>query len=149
MNVSHWLITGIGIRANDIEPRIDETKAIQFLYEQFPDAVDLEIIFHDNDFTAKDLGQCCGFDNLANVLCHCDDTDTLTYGDDGEGNQYFYYPPSMPWHHVFNEPKSENDVIDRIVAAVQKITNMSRDEIVNLIDTNLYVVGTEYEKEEE
>lgn len=49
MSVSHWLITGIGIRANDIISRIDETKAIQFLYEQFPDAMDLEIKTADNN----------------------------------------------------------------------------------------------------
>ena len=81
------------------------------------------------DFDADAICDYGGFDNFADVLCHCDETDTLTYGDDGEGVCYFYYPPSMPWHRVANEPDSEEEVVERIIRAVQKITDMSRSEI--------------------
>lgn len=143
MSSVYWIIQGIGINANEIESRIDEDKALKLLYEQYPNVMDLERILQNPNFCAKKIGHCGGFENLADALCYCDDTDTLTYAGDGEGNWYFYYPPSMPWHQTKNEPKSEEEVVARIVSAVQRLTDMSHDEIEKLIDFELYVVGSE------
>lgn len=72
---------------------------------------------------------------------HCDDTDTLTFCDDGDGNEYFYYPPSMPWHRTENEPDSAEEVHRRIIKAVQCLTDLSEAEIEKMINDDLYVCG--------
>lgn len=141
MSVSYWMIEGIGLIANDIAHRIDRAKAAKFLHEQFPERQDADEVCRSKDFGADAICDYGGFDNFADVLCHCDETDTLTYGDDGEGVCYFYYPPSMPWHRVANEPDSEEEVVKRIIRAVQKITDMSRSEIREQINFDLYAVG--------
>ncbi len=144
MSISFWLISGIGIDAEEIREEINTAKLVWFLTEQCPDDTELKTMLELGDFSAFDLDDylygCC-FDNLADILCHCDETDTLTYGSDCDGRNFFYYPPSMPWDRVSNEPQSKQEVIDRIIAAVQKITDLSDEQIMKIIDTDLYVVG--------
>lgn len=144
MSLSFWVINGIGIDAAKIQDRFKTEKLVRFLSEQVPNDNDLKRMLESGDFssfTLEDYLYGSWFDSVADILCHCDDTDTLTCASDGEGGEYFYYPPSMPWDHVPNEPQSEEDVIERIVAAVQKITDMSDDQIREIVDLDLYVVG--------
>ena len=144
MSMSYWLIEGIGLNVDDVRPHVNNKKAVYFFHERFPDERDLVEMIFTGDYSSFDMEEYFygnGFENLADVLCHCDDTDSIVFSDDGDGNAYFYYPPSMPWHHTDNEPKTEQEVIDRIIAAVQKITDMTADEIVKIIDTDLYIVG--------
>lgn len=144
MSLSYWMIEGIGINVENVIPYVNKEKAARAILEQHPDDDELQEIILSGDYSSFDVEEYLyevGFDNFADLLTHCDDTDSLTYSDDGDGNSYFYYPPSMPWHRVSNEPNSEDEVIDRIVAAVQKITDMTREKIVLKIDTELYVVG--------
>ena len=47
----------------------------------------------------------------------------------------------IPSLYTSNEPKTEQEVIDRIIKAVQKITDMTEEEIEKIIDNDLYVVG--------
>ena len=132
MSVSYWMIEGIGINANDVAPHINKEKAVRFFLKQLPEESDLADMIAANNYSSFDIEEYYygnGFENLADVLCHCDDTDSLTFGDDGDGGAYFYYPPSMPWHHTSNEPQTEQEVIDRIIKAVQKITDMTEEEI--------------------
>lgn len=144
MSMSYWIIEGIGLNVADIEPHINKEKTVRFFSEQLPDEMDLKNIATTGDHTSFDMEEYyCGrgFENLADVLCHCDDTDSLTFGNDGEDGVYFYYPPSMPWHHTPNEPQTEQEVVDRIIKAVQKITDMTKEEVEKVIDKELYVVG--------
>lgn len=144
MSMSYWIIEGIGFNVRGIEPHINTEKAVRFFYEQFPDDPDLADMIAANDYASFDMEAFYygnGFENFADVLCHCDDTGSIIFGDDGDGNVYFYYPPSMPWLRTDTEPQSEQEVVARIVNAVQKITDMSEDEIKEIIDMDLYVVG--------
>lgn len=144
MSMNYWMIEGIGLCTRDIKERIDTEKVVRFFVQQFPDDDDLLDMIAANNYSSFDMNDYLygnGFENLADVLCHCDDTDSITFMDDGDGNCYFYYPPSMPWHHTSNEPQSEQEVIERIVRAVQKITDMTEEEIKKVIDNDLYVVG--------
>ncbi len=144
MSTCFWMIEGIGLNAKDIESRVSTEKVVRFFAKQLPDKPELIDMIMSNDFSKFDINDYMygnGFENIADVLCHCDDTDSITFGDDGNGNCYFYYPPSMPWHHTKTEPKSEEEVISRIISAVKKITDMSPYEIRELICTDLYVVG--------
>ena len=105
---------------------------------------ELKRMVASGDFSSLDIedylyGQ--PFDNIADLLTHCDDTDSITYGDDGEGSYYFYYPPSMPWEMRDTEPKNIQEVHNRIIAAVQQVADLESDEIDLMIDDDLHVVG--------
>lgn len=144
MSMSYWMIEGVGLNADDVAPHINKEKTVRFFLEQLPEESDLADMIAANDYSSFDIEEYYygnGFESLADVLCHCDETDSLTFGDDGAGGAYFYYPPSMPWHHTSNEPQSEQEVIDRIIKAVQKITDMTEEEIKKIINNDLYVVG--------
>lgn len=144
MSMSYWMIEGIGLNVQDIKPYINMEKAVRFFYGLFPNDPDLADLIAANDYASFDLEtfyQGNGFDNLADVLCHCDDTSSLIFGDDGDGNVYLYYPPSMPWHRTETEPQSEQEVVARIIKAVLKIADMSEDKIKEAIDVDLHEVG--------
>lgn len=148
MSMCYWTIEGVGLNVDEVAPYLNKEKIIRFLTEQLcnePDTVaDLNQMLTSGDFSEFDIDDYlygCPFENLADLLTHCDDTDSITYGDDGEGGYYFYYPPSMPWEMRDTEPKSVREVHDRIIAAVQKIIDLQPEEIDRLIDDDLYVVG--------
>lgn len=144
MSMSYWMIEGVGLNVRDVEPHINTERMVKFFYEQLPDDEDLEDMIASGDYSSFDMDEYFygnAFENLADVLCHCDDTDSITFGDDGDGGVYFYYPPSMHWYHTATEPQSEQEVIDRIVNAVQKIADMTKEEISKIIDNDLYVMG--------
>jgi len=148
MSVSYWMIEGIGIDTDKIRPYLNQDKLLDLLAEQLPKEDDvLELIQLREDtgkcpeFNVDDYLYGQPFDNFADLLTHCDDTDTITYGDDGDGGCYFYYPPSMPWELRENDPKTIEEVHRRIIIAVQKVTDLSEAEIDELIDDELYVVG--------
>lgn len=145
--MDYWVINGIGINTNDIRPHLNQGKLLDFLAEQLPD--DEDVI----KWVAlrEETGKCPAFDindffygkpfaNLADLLTFCDDTDTLTYDDDNEGSSYFYYPPSMPWELREDDPKTIEEVHQRIVAAVQKVTGLTADNIESMVDNEIYVV---------
>lgn len=143
MSMSYWIISGIGIACYEIEPYVKRDKLFDFIRSELCKK-DLERLFPGIEYPSLSIDEIvsmAGYDDIADLLCHCDDTDSLTYGNDGEGGCYFYYPPSMPWEQTPTEPKSVEEVIDRIVNAVQKITDMTSEQIESLIDTELYVVG--------
>lgn len=148
MSMSYWMIEGVGLDTDRIVPYLDKEKVAQFLIEQLvdePDTIeDLTQMLTDGDLSSLDIDDYMygsPFENLADLLTHCDDTDSITYGDDGEGSYYFYYPPSMPWDMRSTEPKSIREVHDRIITAVQKIANLTSQEIDWMIDDELHVVG--------
>ncbi len=144
MSVSYWMIEGIGIDTDKIEPLINKEKLAKMLLEQLPDDEDLLKIIEGKKYDELDVRDFLygePFENLGDLLTHCDDTDSITYGDDGDGGAYFYYPPSMPWHRVLNEPDTLEEVHRRIIKAVQVITDLPSEEIETMIDDDLYVVG--------
>lgn len=81
------------------------------------------------------------FENLADVFTFCDDTDSLTYGDNGDGESYFYYPPSYPWERTENEPSSIVEVHERVIKAVLRLCDMTREQVEALIDDDIYDYG--------
>lgn len=144
MSVSYWMIEGIGIDTDKIEPFLNKEKLARMLLEQLPDDEELASIIENKQYNELDVNDFLygePFNNLADLLTHCDDTDSITYGDDGDGGAYFYYPPSMPWHRTDNEPDTIEEVHRRIITAVQVIADLTDDEIETMINDDLYVVG--------
>lgn len=143
MSLSYWVIEGVGLKVNDIN-KLNNEKLVRKISEELPDDECLLGMIRNNDykdFCVDDYLFGYPFDNFGDILTHCDDTDTLTFGDDNEGDVYLYYPPSLPWWRREDEPQTLEEVIDNIVNAVQKVTDLSREEIKELIDEDLFVVG--------
>lgn len=144
MSVSYWLIQGVGIDTAKIEPYLNRKSLMSLLSRELPGDEFVELMERCGDYNQLDINEFFygePFDNLGDLLCHCDKTDSITYGEDGDGGVYFYYPPSMPWHHTANEPKTLQEVHKRIVDAVKAVTVLSNEEIERMIDDDLYVVG--------
>lgn len=144
MSTSYWMIEGIGLDADKVRLKLNNEKVVKLLVQQRPEDDNLKGMlesksFEDFNFEAYMDGTL--FDNLADLLAFCDDTDSITCGMDGCGGSYFYYPPAMPWHHVANEPQSAEEVHERIIAAVQCVTDLTADEIDKMIDDDLYIIG--------
>lgn len=144
MSLSYWMIEGIGLCTNDIEPHLDDKKVVRCISEAHPDDLELKSMLFRDDYSNFDVHDYIDnglFNNVGDLLCFCDQTDSLTFCDDGEGNVYFYYPPSMPWERSVSDPKSEEEVIQRIISAVKGLTDLQDYEIREMIDRELYVVG--------
>ena len=144
MSVSYWMIAGVGIDVDKIKPHLNKEKLVRFLAEQLPDdEIVIEIIEKEaySDLEIDDFMYGEPFDNLGDLLAHCDDSDSLSYGDDGECGAYLYYPPSLPWERTENDPDTLEEVHRRIIKAVQYVTDLSVEKIEEMIDDNLYVVG--------
>lgn len=135
MSMCYWLCQGIGIKTDDIYPYIDREKCARIIQRELPDEkIEVETYELEEFFYGEP------FENLGDLLCHCDDTNTLTFGDNGYDESYFYYQPSYPWSRVDNEPVSRIEVCERIVDAVLQICSVSRKKIEELID-DIYEVG--------
>lgn len=135
MSMACWMIRGVGLDTREIEPYLNRAKIEMLIREQFPnDQIDYQ---RDIDSLLYDE---CMFDNLAEVLCCCDDSNTMTYDLDGDGGVYFLYPPTFPWDRRGCEPKSIEEAVKNIIKAVQKITDMQDKQIDEIIDENLNVI---------
>lgn len=144
MSVSYWMIAGVGIDVDKVKPHLNNEKLAQFLAEQLPDdEIVIEIIEKEaySDLDINDFMYGEPFDNLGDLLAHCDDSNSLSYGDDGESGAYLYYPPSLPWERTENDPDTLEEVHRRIIKAVQCVTDLSEEKIEEMIDDDLYVVG--------
>lgn len=144
MSTCYWMIEGIGLEVGQLYDRIDKRKLVNFLSEQLPDDESLQEWKHKRniqDFEFDEYLYGGLFHNIADFFTHFDDTNTLNYGDDGDGAYFLYYPPMMPWLVSENEPKSIEDVHQRIVKAIMPITDLKPQEIEDLIDDDLYRVG--------
>ena len=129
MSTEYWICNGIGINVEYILPRLDKKKCMKFIESQI-DGVEIE----EKEFDINKFIEYPFFDNIADMLTYCDDTDTLTYTDNGEGTYYFLYEPSYPWLRLPKEPETREEVYENIIKAVRKITNMQSYEIRELIE---------------
>lgn len=144
MSVSYWMIEGVGIDVDKIKPHLNNEKLVQLLSEQLPDDEIVNEIMEKGSYCDLDINDFMygePFDNLGDLLTHCDDSNSLSYGDDGESGAYLYYPPSLPWQRTENDPETLEEVHRRIIKAVQRVTDLNAEEIDGMIDDELYVVG--------
>lgn len=136
MSMSYWMNEGVGIRCDDIFDHLDKHKCYLVVQEQLPDEEIDEEGFELDDFLYGNA-----FENIADFLCCLDDDDIFTFGDNGDGQYYFLYPPSYPWGRRENEPKSLEEVHSRIVSILLKVTDLTPQEAEALIDDDIYEYG--------
>ena len=136
MSRCYWINEGIGVDSDTLLPHLDKHKCFLLVKKQLPD----EEISED-DFDLDDFFYGCPFENLGDFMCHADDSEVMTYGDNGDGVSYFLYPKSYPWHRHNNEPRSIAEVHNIIIDSIQKVTNLSTEEADKLIDDDIYELG--------
>ena len=134
MSMCYWMCEGIGVRTNKLLPHLNADKCIKLIKNEFGD----EFINNEKEFNINDYIHGEPFENLAIMLCHCDDTNVLTCRD-AENDEYFLcYTPSYPWERRTNEPTSIEEVREIIKDAVQRICNLTREEIETMIDDDIF-----------
>lgn len=135
MSFEYSICEGIGIKASQLFPHLNTEKCIMVVKEQLGEDFEESSL---EQFDIRDFLYGDPFENLADLLCHCDDTGTLTFKENGDGECFFYYPPSYPWMRQENEPTNSKDVHERIKKAILKICDLSDAEMESLIDEDLY-----------
>lgn len=138
MSTCYWMCEGIGIKTNKLYPYLNKSKCISVLKRELGEDFWIQ---DDGDFEIDDYFFGNPFENMGDFLCHCDDTSTMTFGDNNDGDCYFYYVPSYPWERRHNEPLSITEVHERIIDAVQCICDLSRTQIEDMIDDDIYDYG--------
>lgn len=107
MSMCYWMIEGIGLCASSLEPHLSKEKVVRFLHKQLPNNEKIAELVRTGNFDGLDLeGLTCAWDRpygtgsvslrdilysffdgrIGDLLAHCDDTDTLTFCDDGDGD---------------------------------------------------------------
>ena len=138
MSTCYWMCEGIGIKANELYPYLNKSKCISVLKRELGEDFEIQ---DGGDFEIDDYLFGNPFENMGDFLCHCDDTNTMTFGDNNDGDCYFYYVPSYPWERRHNEPLSITEVHERIIDSVQCVCDLSRTQIEDMIDDDIYDYG--------
>ena len=112
MSMDYWGIVGYGVSVENIRKYINEEKVNTLVRELNANELFEDDVFDDDTF--------CGnpYNNFAEFLCELDETDTLTYDDDGNGGSYFLYCPKYPWYIKENDPKSYKDIDESILKSL-------------------------------
>lgn len=149
MSMSYWFIEGVGIDISKIEEHLNKEKVIRFLLKDLSHEEDIVAELTDilsrgapyDNFDIDDYLYGEPYNGIEEILYNCDDTSTLTYGDNGDGGHYIYYARSYPWEHRDNEPNTIGDVHKILIDAVKKLTNLNSLEIEDMIDDDIYEYG--------
>lgn len=142
MKQHFWPCVGIGVRMSTLYPFINNKKCYDILKKRFP-----EQVIDDFDEEFFDIDEfCCELSlyGLAEFLCMLDDTNTLSWNENGSIESFCYYVPTYPWNRKSNEPVSKTEVHERIVDVLILVTDLTRNEAGMLIDDNINEVGSSY-----
>lgn len=161
MPMNYWLISGIGLNSSKLRKLLNKEKLVNFLHEKLPnneeitdmirnrnyDGLFIEMVDRndngDQKFKSVNFDEILydNFDGFIGGMLVCyTGGGSFTFCDNGSGEEYFFYMTSMPWNRSENEPRSIDEVRERIINAVQKFTNLSRNEIGEMINNDLYII---------
>lgn len=131
----HWIVSGVGIQLDDLP--LNNQKCLALYKEVLPDIP----VEDETAFDIRDYLNCNPFEGIKNLFYYADKKDVLICDSDGEGNNYLYYPPTMPWERRTNDPETLLEAHDIIREAVKNLTDLSDSEIEALINDDLYEYG--------
>ena len=150
MSMNCEIAQGIGLVLDDsVISRIDDEKLTKALKNQL--SFDYEDVFYelypegdkDKDFFHKeDIGLLLygvTYNYIAEIFEETmQQRHVLTYAHI-EGDDVLFIPPVFPWQVKEDDPKTEEEAIDLICQAVMNLTNMTKEEVKEKIDTDLYL----------
>ena len=143
----YWAIQGIGIEACDIFKHLNKQKWFDAVKSLHPDWFEegAEPVINADSFDIRDFDNLAyehGYMSLAVLFCELDDSRKLTWICGGDTDtEYFLYKPSYPWEREEDDPRSIEDVYGYFVSLLRKITDLSKQEIIGLIDDEIDTYG--------
>lgn len=137
MSMCYWICEGVGVRTNDLYPHLNRKKCIELIEKKTGDT----FVGDEDEFDIDEYLYGEVYENLAEMLCDCDETNTLSWGDNGNGEYFFFYCPTYPWSRRNNEPSSLDEVHERIKNAIIQLCNLPDKEIEKMIDNDIYEYG--------
>ena len=140
------LIYGIGLSVDCFTSFVKKPRFLELL--KAPELANSTWVHPDDlaeraseDSFEKILDDCGVHEVIGEILCLvCDESKLLKANTTAADEVFFYYQPPKPWECRENEPKSEEDACNLIVAAIRKLCDMPEAEIRKNIDTDLVVV---------
>ena len=143
MSICHWMCEGIGVRVYDIYQYLNLGRCLTEIKALFPNDPKIQRIdpesFDENkfdDLTSGDRFVCVG-----DFLSQLDNNRVLSYGDNGVGESYCYYPPKYPWHLTDSDPKSLKEARELVKTVVRKVCDVDEETLEELIDDDIYEYG--------
>ena len=137
MSVSYWGIVGYGIEVNDIKKYINKEKVNKLVRQLNPNAE----ISNSDDVLIDDTFNGDLYSSIAEFLSELDDSHSLIWDTGGNlGGDYLYYAPDYPWHKHENDPKSFDEVRERIQKVIQKVYDIKSEDLEPYI-TNICMAG--------
>ena len=129
MSWTHWGIVGYGVDLDDIEKYINKEKVNLLVREINPLENFDEDVFEDDTF--------CGnpYQNFGEFLSELDETKTIIWDDGGDsGKHFFLYEPKYPWMIKNNDPASYEDIENRIINVLIKVSDIDKETLRSKID---------------
>lgn len=141
----YWAIQGIGIETRVIFKHLNKQKWFDAVKSLHPDWFEegAEPAINADSFDIRDFDDLAyrhGYMSLSELFCGLDDSRKLTWIYGGN-TDYFLYKPSYPWERKKDDPRSIEDVYGYFVGLLRKITDLSEQEIIGLIDDDIDTCG--------
>lgn len=139
MSMHYGAVYGYGIAVDGLGDRIVSDKFVKFAKEKglWLDEYDDRI---DSDYIDSTLILDCletYYMSLEEMFADVDETGLLDYDSGMENGGYLLYYPSYPWSNncwtLAKPPETREQVDDAIVKAIQKLTDLTEDEIESRI----------------
>ena len=142
--MSIFAIRGYGICCEDFREKIVPEKVFALLKEKEPNkSPELLAQWEEEyklDADSFDLCEivdrfCTDYCNLADLFSKADPTGQLSVDDNpNAGRSYLFCQAVMPWEAAASPFQTGSDVEEAIIAAVQKLTDLSAEEVLEYID---------------
>lgn len=128
MSMVHWSIVGYGLSLNNIHKYINPDKIKSKLATLNVEYDDEEEVLESDIF--------CGdpYYYIAEFLCDLDETNTLSFDTNGDGNEYLFYPRIYPWSAHENEAETEAEAADRIAKVICQVYDMVPEDVYEKLD---------------
>ena len=137
MSMCYWMNEGVGIRDGKVWPKLNNHKCFLEAQKLYPENFQDEDEFDVADDI--DCGDC--FQNLGDFLNQVNGMGLCLYGDNGDGEAYFLYPPKFPWETTEKDPKTLEEARNLIASTICKVTDMSLEEALQIVEDHIYEYG--------
>lgn len=136
MELNTCIYRAIGLEVSSFSSFVDEGK-VKKLFDEKGLTEDVT----GGDYNYENCLKLFRAESFAELLYNLDETDCLSYRTYREDEQYLFYEPTFPWERKEEEPETLEDAQEMIIRMIQKVTNVSADQILSMINYELFVEG--------
>ncbi len=135
MSSSYGVVYGYGIPVDGLGDRVVPEKFIKFCREKGIWFDEDDRIIEEDGFDSTIIVDCLSgsYTSVEEVFADLDDTGLLDYDNGEMWGGYLLYYPTYPWNKGVRVAESKEQVENAIIKAVQKLTDLTDDEIKDKI----------------